>query len=167
MSIGDSVLWNSSALISDSDTGNHLATGTYAVDTSNQLLGLQIGTDLIFRRCKWSWGVHSKVGPYIDFARSKQDITNSADGDPFSSITLDDHFNVTKQKVALIGEVGFEANYKFTPNMVGKVSYDFMWISGIALAPEQFQLTDTPGPRINTNGNIFAQGLTLGLEWNW
>jgi hypothetical protein len=122
---------------------------------------------MIFRRCKWSWGVHSKVGPYVNFVRSVSDIQNQAAGDPFSSVTLNDHFNLTKQKAALVGEVGFEANYRFTPTMTGRVSYDFMWISGLALAPEQLQFVATPGPKLNTNGNIFAHGLTMGLEWNW
>jgi hypothetical protein len=131
------------------------------------MLGLQIGTDMIFRRCKWSWGVHAKVGPYIDFARSMQEIQTQGAFDPFAVFEFNDRFNTYKHKVALIGEVGFEANYKFTPSLTGRVAYDFMWVSGIALAPEQFQFTSTPEGTINTDGNIFSQGLTLGLEWSW
>jgi hypothetical protein len=42
-----------------------------------------------------------------------------------------------------------------------------MWISGVALAPEQLQFVASPTERINTNGTIFSQGVSLGLEWMW
>jgi hypothetical protein len=167
MTIGDGFIWNTRGLFRDAQTGDHVTSGNYTVQTENDLLGLQMGADLIFRRCKWSWGVHSKVGPYVNFARSMQEIKTQGAGDPFALIELNDRFNTLKHKVALIGEVGFEANYKFTPNMTGRVAYDFMWINGLALAPEQLQFTDTPESTINTNGSIFSQGLTMGLEWNW
>jgi hypothetical protein len=175
MTIGDGFVWNTRGNVVDAGIpGNpdvpaavRTVTGNYTVQTENDLLGLQIGTDLIFRRCKWSWGVRAKVGPYIDFARSMQEIQNQPFGDPFSTVFLNSRFNTIKHKVAFIGEVGFEANYKFTPNMTGRVGYDFMWITGIALAPEQLQFTAAPENMINTNGNIFSQGLTMGLEWSW
>jgi hypothetical protein len=167
MTIGDGFRWRANGYIQDAVLGNHFTFGNYETQTENNLLGLQIGTDMIFRRCKWSWGVHAKLGPYVNFARSMQEIQTQGTGDPFALFELNDRFNTRKQKVALIGEVGFEANYKFTPGLMGRVSYDFMWVSGIALAPEQLQFTATPQNYINTDGGMFSQGLTMGLEWMW
>ena len=67
----------------------------------------------------------------------------------------------------MIGEVGFEATYKFRPNLVGRAAYDFTWVSGVALAPEQLQFDTQPANRINANGLALFNGLTLGLEWLW
>jgi hypothetical protein len=167
MTIGDGFRWRANGYIQDEVLGNHFTYGNYEVQTENNLLGLQIGTDMIFRRCKWSWGVHAKVGPYVNFARGMQDIQTQGTGDPFALFELNDRFNTRKQKVALVGEVGFEANYKFTPSLTGRISYDFMWVSGLALAPEQLQFTATPQNYINTDGGMFSQGLTMGLEWTW
>jgi hypothetical protein len=169
MTIDDGINWLASGVIDDSanPAGPQNVSGRYNNRTENNLLGLQIGADLIFRRCKWSWGVHSKVGPYVNFARGVQNVQTNAAGDPFSTVTLNSHFDTMKQEVALVGEVGFEANYKFTPNLTGRVAYDFMWITGLALAPEQFQLTSTPGNVMNMNGNIFSHGLTMAAEWSW
>ena len=72
-----------------------------------------------------------------------------------------------RYQAALIGEVGFQATYKFRPNLMGRAAYDFMWITGVALAPEQLQFAATPANSINTNGTIFSQGVSLGLEWMW
>jgi hypothetical protein len=170
MTIGDGFLWHTSGRVIDTTTGhtpNIFTSGNYNVQTENDLLGLQIGADMIFRRCKWNWGVHAKLGPYVNFARCLQEINNSGAGDPFGFVFFNDRFNAHRQKVALIGEVGFEANYKFTPTLTGRVAYDFMWINGLALAPEQLQFTTSPEATINTNGGIFSQGLTLGLDWAW
>ncbi|MGD0519291.1 MAG: hypothetical protein ABSA26_17270, partial [Thermoguttaceae bacterium] len=85
----------------------------------------------------------------------------------FNSVFLDSRLIAKKQIISLVGEVGFEATYKFKPNLMGRAAYDFMWINGLALAPEQYQFTTTPISAINTNGSIFSHGLSLALEWCW
>ena len=37
---------------------------------------------------------------------------------------------------ALVGEIGFQATYKFRPNLMARAAWDFMWITGVALAPD-------------------------------
>jgi hypothetical protein len=166
MTLGDGALWHGQGTIDD-DGDVHFITADYNIKTENDLLGLQIGSELTFRRCKWSWGVRAKLGPYINFARDVQEIKNNALGDPFNSVFLDTRLTAKKQIISLIGEVGFEASYRFKPNLIGRAAYDFMWINGLALAPEQYQFTYTPMPTINTNGSLFSHGLTLALEWLW
>ena len=166
MTLGDGALWHGQGTVVDNGTPNFI-TADYNVKTENDLLGLQIGSDLMFRRCKWAWGLRAKVGPYINFARDAQEIKNNAINDPFNSEFLDTRLVARKQLISLVGEVGFEATYKFRPNLMGRAAYDFMWINGLALGPEQFQFTSTPISAINTNGSIFSHGLTLDLEWSW
>jgi hypothetical protein len=137
--------------------------GDYEIVTHNDLLGLQIGADMTFRKCRWAWCVRSKIGTYINFANQGSGINASATGLP--NVSISD--SGTKHDAALIGEVGFEASYKFRPNLVGRAGWDFMWISGVALAPDQLQFTSSPANTINVNGTIFSQGLSLGLEWLW
>ena len=68
---------------------------------------------------------------------------------------------------ALIGETGFFASYKFRPNLIGRASYDFMWVTGMALAPEQLQFTTFRLNHVNNNGTILYHGITLSMEWLW
>ncbi|MGA2060998.1 MAG: hypothetical protein ABSG67_10990 [Thermoguttaceae bacterium] len=166
MTLGDGALWHGQGTINDNGAINFI-TGDYNVRTENDLLGLQIGTDMMFRRCKWAWGMRAKVGPYVNFARDVQEIKNNAVADPFNSVFFDTRLVAQKQLISLIGQVGFEATYKFKPNLMGRAAYDFMWVNGLALGPEQFQFTDTPVSAINTNGSLFSHGLTLDLEWSW
>jgi hypothetical protein len=141
------------------------ATGTYDINTHNSLLGLQIGTEMLFRKCKWSWGLAAKMGPYLNFASQQSDITATVDGQP--QFNVDEVLRGSHCSAALMGELAFEATYKFRPNLVGRATWDFMWITNLALAPEQVQFVAEPTSRVNTNGSIFSQGPSLGLEWMW
>jgi hypothetical protein len=142
------------------------AVGDYDAVTHNSLVGLQIGADITFRNCKWTWGVQSKLGGFINFASQSSVIDAAAiDGTPRPG--FNSAFASSAEPVALIGDVGFQATYKFRPNLVGRAAWDFMWISGVALAPEQLQFVADPVNKVNTHGSIFSQGVTLGLEWLW
>ena len=138
-------------------------TGDYDVVTHNNLLGFHFGADMEFRKCRWRWGIRAKLGPYINFSDQQSTIeAGPADAPSFSR-----RLSASKHEAALIGETGFFASYKFRPNLVGRVSYDFMWVTGMALAPEQLQFTTNTVNEINTNGNILYQGISLSLEWLW
>jgi hypothetical protein len=175
MTVGDGFNLHSAGTVSVTNNStstlvvDHQAvTGDYNIRTENDLLGFQIGSDLMFRRCKWEWGVRTKMGPYVNFSRNVKEITNNL-GDTPTQFSFNNVMEQRRQKAALIGEVGFEASYKFRPNLTGRAAYDFMWISGLALAPEQltWNLDPIANKTINTNGLIFSQGITLGLEWSW
>ena len=138
-------------------------TGDYDIVTHNNLLGFQVGFDMMFRQCRWSWGVHTKIGPFVNFCDQTSDISS---GEALAPDFIH-QLAWSKHQAALLGELGFEATYKFRPNLVGHASYDFMWVSGVALAPEQLQFDTQPSNRINGNGLLFLNGVKLGLEWLW
>ena len=144
------------------------ANGDYNIVSHNSLLGLQVGADMMFRKCRWAWGIQSKVGPCINFANQISNINASANnpGSP-DQVPYSQRLVKNKYTASLIGEVGFQATYKFRPNLMGRAGYNFMWISGLALAPEQLQLIADPVDRITTNGTIFSHGVNLSMEWMW
>jgi hypothetical protein len=150
-------------------------TGDYDAVAHNNLLGLQFGADMTFRQCRWDWGIKAKVGPYVNFADQTSTIITGpvfvtgavgTVGDLISN-GLNWRLASSKHVASLIGELGFATSYKFRPNLVGHASYDFMWMTGLASAPEQLQFTIYPVNRVNTNGTIFYHGPSLGLEWLW
>jgi hypothetical protein len=140
-------------------------TGDYGIVAHNNLLGFQVGADMTWRQCRWSWGLRSKIGPFVNFADQVSDIS-SVSSDP----TIDPflrRLSWSKHGGALVAQAGIEATYKFRPNLVGRAMYDITWVSGVALAPEQLQFNTEPANRINTNGLAYFHGITLGLEWLW
>ncbi len=142
--------------------------GDYLIRTHNDLVGFQIGADYTFRRCKWSWGFRSKVGPFINLSDQISDVTTDAAGDPFTTLpNLNRHSRDIADEMAIIGDVGLMVTYKLRPNCLVRVSYDLLFVAGVALAPDQldFNLSSPTTDNINRNGTLFGQGVSLGMEW--
>ena len=141
--------------------------GDYLIDTHNDMVGIQVGGDLMFRGRLWSWGARYKVAPMINFCDQISRISTNAAGDPFASADLDVRRQAKRSDLAAFGEVGIAGSYKIRPNMVLHASYDFMFAVGMALAPEQLEFSSDPVPRVNDNGFLYYHGLSLGLECIW
>jgi len=141
--------------------------GQYLARTCNDLFGLQVGADWIFRRCKWEWGVRVKLGPYVNFADQRSEIT-TAENPLYPAERI---FRASKKDcISLVGEVGLVATYKIRPNLIVTGAYDFMWIANVALAPEQLVfsgLSEGLPDEVNTGGDIYSHGLTLSAKLLW
>ena len=112
---------NVTTFIGDTQVASDPVSGQYDVRTQNDLLGFQLGDDIDYHACKWSCGVHTKLGPYVNFSRDVKDIINDAAGLPSTS-TFDNYFDVHAQRASLVGEVSFQGTYKFRPNLIGRAS---------------------------------------------
>ena len=133
-------------------------TGDYGIFTHNNLLGLQWGADVMFRRCRWDWGVRGKVGPYVNFAEQSSHSVTNAFGDPYATEALDIHVSDRRDQVAVVGEVALYGDYRIKPNVIAHMSYDFMWIGGLALAPDQLNFHSNPPVDIDANGDYASRG---------
>lgn len=136
--------------------------GAYDVDTYNEMLGLQIGLDIKYRRCRVEWGGEFKAAPCVNFAgqRSRIRADDPATGTAFDVILRD-----REDDAALLGEVSVVGCYHLRPNLTLRGSWDMMWAVGVALAPEQVIFVPNPPARLNNNGVAFYQGISLGLVW--
>ena len=53
------------------------------------------------------------------------------------------------------------------PNMSLKMTYDFIWLNQVALAPQQMAFTTPAVPRVFSGGSALLNGASLGLEYTW
>lgn len=142
--------------------------GDYVIRSHNDMFGVQVGADLMFQSRLLSWGVRCKAAPMINYCdQSSRVVTNAAAGDPYVAVDVDESRVAEKHDLALLGEVGVSASYKIRPHMVLHLAYDFIWITGVAMAPEQLDFGTTPTLRLNDNGHLFYHGLSAGLECTW
>lgn len=168
--------------------------GDYLIRTHNDLVGLQIGGDWIYRKCKWTWGMRAKAGPFMNFSDMSSRLHINAQaaqlvpvvddegeptggwavvgGDPWlpaGTENVDIPYLVRRSGAALLAEVGFVGSYKIRPNLTLNAAYDFMWITGLALAPEQliFEREPLQTVNVNDNGHTYSHGLRLGFEWRF
>ena len=71
--------------------------------------------------------------------------------------------------VGFIGDINMTAIYKLTDTWGLRMGYNLMWLSGVALAGNQYDFTDTPdsGRTLVGDSSVFLQGGSLGLEARW
>jgi hypothetical protein len=143
---------------------------TYNTRTHNSLTGFQLGGDL------WtsvvpgiSFGGEAKAGIYGNYAQQNTNITATTTS-PALTQTLSEHDH--DSDVALIGEASLQLIYRTSPNWTLRMGYTFVYLDGVALAPENFNSTVPFSTGrvlqpVNHNGDILLHGLTGGLEWMW
>ncbi len=139
--------------------------GSLVISTHNRLVGLQFGGDLIRRHCLWEWGFRYKVGAMMNFADQTSRLVARQTDPSLPAVTLTRH--ATVDGASALADLGVVGSYKILPNVTFHAAWDWMWIAGLALAPEQIVHQRDTGPRVNDNGWLFFQGLTLNLECNW
>jgi len=71
--------------------------------------------------------------------------------------------------VGFIGDLTINLAYKLSDTWRVRAGYNFLWLSGVALAPNQFDFAATPtaGSGLNGGAGVFLHGANLGLEASW
>jgi hypothetical protein len=146
-----------------------LTTGDYVAFTHNDMAGLQVGAEVLWEEARWNFGVKVKAGPYINWAMQRSAARSTgAPQDPFSggndvafeTLAYDD-------QATFVGELGLMSSYKIRKNFHVHASYDFLWISGMAYAPQQLRFEDNPPDRISVLSTALFQGISLRAELLW
>ncbi len=109
----------------------------------------------------WSWGGRFRAGGLFNFAdrRSQLDVVVLQVADARDEA-------VTSQNLAAVLEGGLTATYQVRTNLIARLSYDAMYVTGIATAPENLGIGDT-FPLFETTGDSLYHGLSVGFEMLW
>jgi hypothetical protein len=134
--------------------------GTYSIRTANSLIGGELGGKLVFNphdRIKVK--LVGKVGLMANQA-DKRDAMQD-DWTSFKNSTDDTHF-------AWLGDVAAKVEGKITEKISLVAGYSMLYVSGVALAPEQFDFTPTRVKKDRIEyGDAIYHGLNLGLKIRW
>ncbi len=130
--------------------------------TSNYLVGFQIGGDAtLYRCCRFSLESDVKAGIYGNAARNHF----AYDSRYFQRY---DESGCGAGSAAFVGEFGIRASYQVVGPWSIVAGYELLFIDGLALAYQQPSANTTPllGPAttVQTGGDVFYQGATLGIE---
>jgi hypothetical protein len=137
--------------------------GDYANHTTNNLLGLHVGSELDYKRDLW----------YVGLRGGSTVCVNFADVDACLSFVDQSHAagshteNGFHTGPAAVSEFGFVAGWQIRPNLRLRTSYDFMWLTSVARGPDQVHFGAFQPNAINVAGGQMFTGMSLGLEFNW
>jgi hypothetical protein len=135
----------------------------YDVRTTNDLYGFQLGARLREYRNRLGLEVLGKVGIYGNDASQSQILVDQLPSNP---VTFRDT-SASGGDVAFLGELGVSLLYDLTPALTLRAGYNLLWLEGVALAPDQLDLTMTgrSGRFIDDNGGVLYHGASLGIEF--
>jgi hypothetical protein len=139
---------------------------SYSVRTSSQMLGPQVG----FRgRRQWkNWAVEGWAKAMLagTLLSSNADpiFTSQAPGTEYRKAR-----RLTDAGVGFLGDLNYTVTRRLNDTWWLRLGYNMIWLSGVALAPDQWDFTQiqTGGTTLVGGGGVFLHGANLGLEARW
>jgi len=138
---------------------------TYTVEATSNLFAAQVGTRGRMAFERWAVEGWMKIGiAGTMLSQSQTMFDTQSTTTPFRQPQTSD-----KAGMGMIADMNLSAIYSFNEVWGLRVGYNLIWLTGVALAPDQFDFTpsQTGGTNINGSGSMFLSGANLGLEARW
>jgi hypothetical protein len=137
--------------------------GVYDIRTSNNLFGPQLGARVRRWGRRLGWEMAGRAGIFGSDAQQEQYLI---DYDQYAIRPLT---SAARGQVAFVGDLNFTGIYRLNDVWNLRAGYNLMWISGVALAPDQldFDATLPSGDQIASDGSVFLHGVSFGVEARW
>lgn len=147
------------------NTSTDVFSGDYTVRTTNNLLGLHVGSELDYKHDLWYVGIRGGSTFAVNFAEVDADLDFH---DPATTPgTGSQRQNAFRNTPGAISDLSFLAGWQIRPNLRLRATYDFMWLTSVALAPSQIRLGGFQPQAISVSNDQMFTGMSLGLEFNW
>jgi hypothetical protein len=138
----------------------------YTVNTASNMFGAQVGLRRRADWCRWAFERTYKVGlAGTSLYQSGSAITSSLNPGAIYRDPQSDAIG----GVGLLSQINLTAVYRINRQWGLRAGYNFIWLAGVALAPDQWDFTDTTtsGSQLVNGGGLFLHGANLGLERRW
>ncbi len=139
--------------------------GAMNIRTSNDLFGFQIGGGLTYETDRWNISVQTKHGFYVNDAQASTTLTFTDPDDPsvgLNNFARDLHVN----GVSYLTQGSVTARYHLRPNLSLRFGLEFMYVNGLALAPNQIDFNPALA-QLHITGDAVYGGVTAGTEYYW
>lgn len=139
------------------------AFGTATNRTSNDLVGIQIGGQVRYNATeRFGLAAQAKAGLLVNFASHDGTFTQDM------GVVNSSNYSATGEALAGLIEVGLSGHYRIGSRLTLRAGYDVILLSGLALAPEQFDVySGYFGSSLNDRGTVVYHGPSAGLELQW
>ena len=146
----------------DFSSSTGVTASDYTIHTNNNLYLGQIGARGQWEIGRFQFEASAKAG-IGDNATNEQQV----EGDLGNTATT--MASATKSTVCFVGEVDLTALISLSEHWTGRLGYNAVWVTDLALAPNQldfnFPLPTTNS--VNRSGDILLHGFTAGLEFRY
>lgn len=139
---------------------------TYSVRSNTNLFGVQVG-----RRGRWEWEDWAVEG-WGKVALMGSGMSQSQD--PIEDVLFPEQpirsaRSASEGGAGFLGDISLSLVRRLSDTWGLRAGYNLIWLSGVALAPNQFDFSSTPesGTDLRGGGRLFLHGASLGLEARW
>jgi hypothetical protein len=146
--------------------GGNPALGSYSLRSTTNLFGGQVGGRGRLEWERWAFEGWAKVALCGSaMSQSQAPIVNAAEPDP----PVRPARHAFEGGVGFIGDLNATLAYRLTDTWALRAGYNLVWLTGVALAPNQFDFNadSTSGSGLNGGAGLFLHGASLGLEARW
>jgi hypothetical protein len=142
---------------------------TYDVRSTTNFFGLQVGGRGRMEWDRWSvdgWAKTALTG--VAMSQSAEPIGSAFVPDPPIRPARPARA-ASEGGVGFIGDISLTAAYRLTDAWKLRAGYNFLWLTGVALAPNQFDFGANldSGTGLNGGAGVFLHGASLGLDAAW
>lgn len=138
---------------------------TYQVDAYSNLFAAQAGVRgrIAFERWAFEGWMKAALAGTADSQAQRM----------FDQVAPDDPFRSPRGRrlggMGMLADMNISAIYRLSDVWGLRAGYNLLWLTGVALAPDQFDFSasETGGRGLNTTGSVFLAGANLGLEARW
>ena len=124
---------------------------------------MHLGLGLTYESDRWNVTVHSKHGFFANDARLTESLAYTDAPDSFNG---DFTHDLNENSLAFVSQGGVTLRYHLRPNLSLRAGWEYLFVSGVALAPNNANFNPTK-EQIGVTSDIFYQGVSLGTEYFW
>ncbi|RMF43408.1 MAG: hypothetical protein D6753_05245 [Planctomycetota bacterium] len=151
----------------------------YEVDTTNDLYGFQLGSQINYCiGCRWSVYSGVKAGVYNNRSRLYTRLGTDYDYAYLNDTRMPTNpdngmnyrFDVTKDEVAFLSEISSGITYRFTPAMSAVFGYRAVIAAGVATAPDNVRYSFDNYRDVadfDNRGTLVLHGFNIGATYNY
>lgn len=147
-------------MVSDDTGSSALGVGTYTINTSNKMLGPQVGLAYDHRLGNSLSLYAIGKAAWLRNEASQNQVVDDNNGQYFSRSNAGSH---TKSSVYYNLILGLK--YHFTRKFVLDAAYQYIHVSDVALAANQFDTSLSGSNAVKYNDSISWSGVTLGVGY--
>jgi hypothetical protein len=138
----------------------------YTVESTSNLFAAQTGVRGRMAFERWALEGWMKIGIAGTALAQSQSMTDALTGVPYRSPRSSDAGGM-----GMIADMNLSAVWRITEVWGVRAGYNLFWLTGVALAPDQWDFSAATGPAAGTalrgTGSVFFNGANLGLEARW
>ena len=135
--------------------------GTYLIRTSNNLFGIQLGYGMTYETDRWNITLSTKQGFFVVDERSTSNFIV-----PDAATNVDFATEAHENRLSYLAQMSILARYHIRPNLSLRAGWELMYLTNLALAPNQIDFSPVAAPIAATADSVY-HGFTVGTEYYW